>query len=264
MSTAVRTELRKLLTTRLWWVLVLIMAGYMAFLAGSIALGISQAPEDFATGDPLALVRSVYTLATSLGYVFPAIVGTLAVTSEFRHRTIVPTLLVDPDRTRLLVAKMVAVVPLGLVIGLVGTLACLLAGAGVLELAGQDAMLDSPAVWRSAALSVVALSVWAVVGVGLGSAVPNQVASLVILLAFTQFVEPVVRTVLPATLGDAGATVASFLPGAAGEAMTGASLFGALSMGDILPWWQGALVLVGYGLALAVVGRLTTFRRDIG
>ena len=84
------------------------------------------------------------------------------------------------------------------------------------------------------------------------------------LLAFTQFVEPVARMALPAVLDDAGSRVASFLPGAAGEAMTGASLFNALSMGGILEWWQGALVLVGYALLFAVVGRVTTFRRDVG
>lgn len=263
MSTAIRTEMRKFFSTRLWWVLLLLMAGYMAFLASVLAFSVAQSPEDL-RGDSLDLVRSIYTVATSLGYVFPAIVGTLAVTSEFRHRTIVPTLLADPNRTRLLVAKMLAVTPIGVLFGLVGTIVCLAAGAGALALADVDPMLGSPDVWRSAALSVVALTVWSLVGVGLGAALPNQVASLVTLLAFTQFVEPVARMALPALLDDAGSTIAAFLPGAAGEAMTGASLFNALSMGSILDWWQGGLVLVGYGLLLATLGRMTTFRRDVG
>ena len=263
MSTAVSTEMRKFFSTRLWWVLLLIMAGYMAFLAAVLAFSITATPQEF-QGDKIDVVRSIYTVATSLGYVFPAIVGTLAVTSEFRHRTIVPTLLADPSRTRLLTAKMIAAVPIGLLFGIVGTVSCLGAGAGAFALGDVDPLLGSPEVWRSAALSVAALTVWSVVGVGLGAMLPNQVASLVTLLAFTQFVEPVARMALPAVLDDAGSRIASFLPGAAGEAMTGASLFNALSGGGILEWWQGALVLVGYALLFAVVGRATTFRRDIG
>ena len=107
MSTAVSTEMRKFFSTRLWWVLLLVMAGYMAFLAAVLAFSLVESPEQ-PTVEPLDLVRSIYTVATSLGYVFPAIVGTLAVTSEFRHRTIVPTLLADPSRTRLITAKMIA------------------------------------------------------------------------------------------------------------------------------------------------------------
>ena len=263
MSTAVSTEMRKFFSTRLWWVLLLVMAGYMAFLAAVLAFSLVESPEQ-PTVEPLDLVRSIYTVATSLGYVFPAIVGTLAVTSEFRHRTIVPTLLADPSRTRLITAKMIAAAPIGVLFGLAGTVACIGAGAGMLAALDVDPMLGEPEVWRSAALSVVALTVWALVGVGLGTALPNQVASIVTLLAFTQFVEPIARMALPALLDDAGARVASYLPGAAGEAMSGASLFNAFAPGGILEWWQGALVLVGYGLLFAVVGRLTTFRRDIG
>jgi len=204
MSTAVSTEMRKFFSTRLWWVLLLIMAGYMAFLAAVLAFSITQTPQEV-QGDKIDVVRSIYTVATSLGYVFPAIVGTLAVTSEFRHRTIVPTLLTDPSRTRLITAKMIAAAPIGLLFGIVGTVACIGAGAGTFALTDVDPLLGSPEVWRSAALSVVALTVWSVVGVGLGAMLPNQVASLVTLLAFTQFVEPVARMALPAGGAPPGA-----------------------------------------------------------
>ena len=45
-------------------------------------------------------------------------------------------------------------------------------------------------------LSVVALVLWALVGVGFGSVLTNQVAAIVVLLAFTQFVEPLLRLLL--------------------------------------------------------------------
>ncbi len=44
MSAALRTEYRKLVTTRLWWVLVVGSAGYMAFLGAVMAFAFT-APD---------------------------------------------------------------------------------------------------------------------------------------------------------------------------------------------------------------------------
>jgi hypothetical protein len=54
------------------------------------------------------------------------------------------------------------------------------------------------------------------------------------------------------------------MPGAAGEAIVGSSLYTSTGLAELLPAWQGALVLIGYAVVLVVIGRLTTFRRDIG
>ena len=84
---------------------------------------------------------------------------------------------------------------------------------------------------------------------------------MVVLLAFTQFVEPLLRMLL--AVNEVTADVAMWLPGAAGEAITGASLYSSLGAGGLLQWWQGLLVLLAYGLLLAVIGRVTTLRRDV-
>ena len=74
-------------------------------------------------------------------------------------------------------------------------------------------------------------------------------------------VEPILRMLLG--VWEQTRDLAMWLPGAAGEAITGASLYTSSGIGDLLPWWQGLLVLIGYGLLLAVVGRFTALRRDI-
>lgn len=273
MSAALRAELRKLLTTRLWWILLLTMGGYMAFLGAVMAFILTQ-PQGAQGGlggfggetpppplDPEAVAATVYTLGPSLGYVFPVVVGALSVTGEFRHMTITPTLLAEPRRTLVLAAKLVASLPVGLLFGIVGTAATLLGGAAVLAAQGEPTALDSPDVQTALWRSVLALAVWAMVGVGFGTALTNQVAAVVTLLAFTQLVEPMMRLLLGIDASTQG--IAKWLPGAAGEAVTGASYYASSGLGELLPWWQGLLVLVGYGLALAVLGRLTTLRRDI-
>ncbi|MCC2316868.1 ABC transporter permease [Cellulomonas chengniuliangii] len=266
MRAALTTEYRKLVTTRLWWILLIAMAVYMAFLAAVMAWSLTQGGDMTAGGDEVALTggevtRMVYTLAPSLGYVFPLIVGALAMTGEFRHQTITPTLLAEPRRTVMLGGKLLSSAVLGLVFGVVGTLATVATGAAVLAALGEPTYLGESDVQRTIVLSVVALTVWAVVGVGFGTLLTNQVAAIVVLLAFTQFVEPVLRVVLG--FASWGNGIAPYLPGAAGEAVAGTSFYSAGGLSDLLQPWQGFLVLVGYALVFAAIGRMTTLRRDI-
>ena len=270
MKAALLSEYRKFFSTRLWWVLLISMMGYMAFLAATFGFTLNLAASDAAEAGfdqafrPEDLASTIYGLSATLGYVFPVIVGALAVTSEFRHQTITPTLLAEPRRNIVLIAKMLGAIPLGLLFGVLGTLTTVGVGAGVIALSGNETYLTEPSVLRAVGLSVLAGALWAMVGVGLGAALPNQVLSIVLLLVFTQFVEPMVRVL--AGFVDWGASVAQFLPGAAGDALIGASFFsafGAPGGSALLTWWQGALVLVAYAAGLALLGRLTTFRKDI-
>ena len=268
MRAALLAEYRKVVTTRLWWVLLLVMVGYMAFLAAILAWALTQGTVTSSTGNvpaelsTEAILRSVYTVTVSLGYVFPLLVGALLVTAEYRHRTITPTLLAEPNRDRVVAAKLLVGAGLGLVFGLLGTAASTAAGASVLALLHKPTGLQAGSTWRTLGLSVLALGVWALVGVGFGTVVTNQVAVILVALAFTQFVEPVLRLVLGLTSWGKG--IGQYLPGAAGEAVTGGSIYSAGGLTALLPhWWAGLLVLLGYALVLTAVGRLTTLRHDV-
>lgn len=266
--TALRVELRKALTTRLWWVLLLGLTAYMAFLAAILAVAFT-APESIGGQqggggfglDPSAIATSIYTLPASTGYVFPLVIGALAVTSEFRYQTITSTFLVEPRRGVVLAAKMASSLLMGLANGLVATVATAAVGAGVLSAMGEPARLAEATTQRSLALTVVTMGVWAVVGVGFGALLTNQVASIIVVLGFTQFVEPIVRLLLMTNEATAG--ISRFLPGAAGEALAGGGLFGGVSVAEPLQWWQGGLVLLGYAVVLAVAGWTTSLRKDI-
>ncbi|MEI5671974.1 MULTISPECIES: ABC transporter permease [Nocardioides] len=263
MRNALLAEHRKLVSTRLWWVLLIGMAGYLAFIGAVMAFTFTvtaDGAEAPLTGVDAA--TATYSLVNAIGYVFPLVVGSLSVTSEFRHRTITQTLLVEPRRTVVVVAKLLATVPVGLALGLVGVLALVATSAPLLSWRGDGAFLTDPEVIAVLVLGVVTTAVWAVVGAALGTLLTNQVAVVVVILAFTQLVEPIARTALGAF--DAVAGVSAYLPGAAADALIGASLFGEIAGVDLLPRWAGALVLLGYGAVFALLGRLTTFRRDIG
>ena len=155
-----------------------------------------------------------------------------------------------------------AVLPFGLAVAVAGVAGTVIGGAATLAIMGEPTLLGDSTVHRRILLSVVALTLWALVGVGFGSVLTNQVAAIVVLLAFTQFVEPILRLLLAQF--DVTEPLSKFLPGAAGEAVAGSSLYASSGLAQLLSSWQGALVLTGYAVVLVVVGRLTTFRRDIG
>ena len=268
MSAAIVSELRKIRSTRLWWILLLIAAATVAVFAGSFAFALAFGSEGLQATDggpqqldATTVAITVYTMGVSLGYVFPMVLGALTVTGEFRHRTIDTTLLAEPRRGRVILAKFIAVLPYAVLYGIVSIAVGVGVGVAALGIAGEPTALDDPEVWRALAMGVVSLTTWALVGVGFGSLITNQIVVIVALLAWTQLVEPIVRLALGFLEPLRG--VGAYLPGAAGEAMVGASFYSASGAGDLLAPWAGFAVLLGYAAIAAIGGWLVTFRRDI-
>jgi ABC-2 type transport system permease protein len=269
---AIAAEFQKVFTTRMWWLLAILLVAYVAFLAGGLGAFLGWAVENpDAAADAgntqmppgMNLAPLVYSFASSVGYVFPVLLGALAVTSEFRHKTLTPTFLADPQRSVVLAAKFLSQLVLGAGLGVVAFATSVGAGAGALAAFGLDTGLDSSDTWALIGRGVLAMALWGTIGVGLGTLVTNQVAAIVIVIAFTQFVEPVLR--LAASLNDVTASIGRFLPGAASDALVGASFYSIASAGtsQSLDWWQGGLVLLGIGVVATLVGGATTWRRDV-
>jgi ABC-2 type transport system permease protein len=268
---SIASEALKVTTTRMWWVLALVMFGYVGFTAGLLA-GLFGALGEQLGSQPNApqlppdtLPPIIYSVTTAVGYVFPVLLGALATTGEFRHQTITPTFLATPRRGDVLGAKLVVALLVGALFGVIGLLASIGIGATVLSATGVDPQLDDSDTWALAARILLAMAIWAALGVGLGVLVPNQVAVIVIVLAFTQFVEPILR--FGTSIWEWTAQIGKFLPGAASDALVGSSFFtslGSASNGvDPLEWWQGGLVLAAIAAIIVVAGALTTWRRDV-
>ena len=260
---AIHAEFTKVTTTRLWWILAIIMVLYVALVAGGLtailgSVGSTRGPV--ISSDQRAPL--IYSFGSSIGYVFPVLLGALVTTAEFRHKTLTPTFLATPKRGRILVAKLIALTVFGGIFGVFAMVASVGAGSGLMAVFGQDAQLGSSAIWALVARAVLAMALWCAVGVGLGVLVPSQVAAIVIVLAFTQFVEPILR--FASGLTDWSAQVGKFLPGSASDALVGSSFY-SLSAPSLvaLVWWQGALVLLAYAVVAAVLGYFTSWRRDV-
>ncbi|MDJ0348801.1 ABC transporter permease [Cryobacterium sp. PH29-G1] len=271
---SVAAEFAKVFTTRLWWILALVLFCYIGLLAGGLGAlfaGIQTgviSPDTVNTGGGAAtafgsLPPLVYSFASSVGYVFPVLLGALATTGEFRHQTLTPTFLATPRRGVVLGAKTVTLVVIGAGLGIVALAASVGIGGAVLSAFGVDALLLDSQTWLLAARTLLAMGLWAAIGVGLGVLVPNQVASIVIVLAFTQFVEPLLR--LASSFLEITAKIGNFLPGSASDALVGASVFAVANAATVAPldWWQGGLVLLGYALVATVIGYAASWKKDV-
>ncbi|MEO7348579.1 MAG: ABC transporter permease [Terrimesophilobacter sp.] len=269
---AVHSEFAKILTVRMWWVLLIVLVAYVAFTAGILAAVFGGFGDKMvASGGTVpkipdaALPPLIYSVASSIGYVFPVLFGTLSTTTEFRHQTLTPTFLSQPHRGTVLSAKLVVLAVVGAIYGIAALVASVGFGAVLLSATGHGTGLESSETWALLARVVMAMALWAVIGVGLGALIPSQAAAIVIVLAFTQFLEPILRLV--ASFWEWTAGVGKFLPGAASDALVGSSVFTSLGgmSGETqtLDWWQGGVVLLSMAVIAAAIGYLTTWRKDV-
>ena len=112
---------------------------------------------------------------------------------------------------------------------------------------------------RTLALSLLVLGLWALIGLGAGILIPNQVAAILIAVGAAWILEPVLGILLG--LVSWGQSIAPYMPSQATVAMVGQVNTSATV--ELLSWWAGALVLVAYAAVLAGIGSVLTVRRDV-
>jgi len=267
---ATRSETTKVFSTTAWWILAIVLVVYVGSTAAGLAFVFGASASGNLPGGPGApvipaegLAAVVYSIGGSVGYVFPLLIGTLMVTTEFRHQTLTPTFLATPKRGTVLWAKLVAGIVIGAMYGAIAVVSAAGPAAGILAGLGVDTELGSSDTWALFARSVLALMLWTLVGIGVGTLVRNQVVAIVLVLAFTQFVEPLLR--LAGGFVDWLAEVTRFLPGAASDALIGASIYNVMGAGggSTLEWWHGGVVLLAYALVLLLIGHIASWTRDV-
>jgi ABC-type transport system involved in multi-copper enzyme maturation permease subunit len=260
----IRSELLKVVTTRVWWGLLIgVVAQSVALTLLTTLLSAVNTPDGGSGPDwhDPAWARTVYSSGLSIAYLCTLALGALSMSGERRHRTLSVTLLASPHRWRVVVAKLVAVVVAGTGYGVATVLASVAVGAPILASKGGSSMLTDGSVLRAMALTALAIGLWTVLGLGVGTLIPNQVVAIVVPVAVAWIVDPILSLVL--NLNGHG-SIARFLASSASSAM--ASPVTSAGQGfdvSLLPWWGGALVMLGYAAVLGGAGAAATLQRDV-
>ena len=247
-----RAEWRKVITTKLGWGMLL---GAMALAALGVVAQIASNGVRGNISLPLSAAATQRSIAASASsaYLFSVVVGIILITTEFRHFTSRPTFLIEPRRGLVIVAKLIVAAFVGIIYGV----ACAALTAAImapwLGAMGITIHWVEDGVLLSMLGDLVVIAVFAVVGIGVGVLVRNQIAAVIGALVYLFVLEPLID-IIPVVKN-----AYPYLPGAAAGAITGASR-GNLSHLDLV---QGGLVLLGWGLLFAGCGWLLTIRRDI-
>jgi ABC-2 type transport system permease protein len=237
-----RSELLKQRSTQTTLALYLAMVGLVALAVALHVLAISK-PQLSTNAHQL----EVFQVGTRAGMLFAALAGALAITAEIRYGTIRPTFLVEPRRGRVLAAKLAVSALAGFIFGLLAEGLMAAAAAIAFSLRGIPNELSGSDYARILAGGAAAAALWAMIGVGVGALVRNQVATLVGLCAWMFLVESVSEGFVPGA--------AKLMPGGAGLSLAGNEHKLSIAVAGLL--------LIGYAAAASAAGWLTTLRRDV-
>ncbi len=268
MGAAIKAEIRKLLTTRLWWGMaigIIVLGAGIAALVAGFGGNTGESPDGSGSGggqSALERASGVYTAGIGVGYLLLLVIGILTIGMEYRHKTITSALLATPSRVRLIGAKIVALLIFGVFYGVVFLVASVGAGGAILAVKGEQVFPEPATLGRTLLLSLLVLGLWALIGLGLGILIPNQVAALLIGVGLAFIVEPIAGAIL--STQSWGQTVSNYFPSrATGAILDQTQAANGPDVAELLTWWQGSLVLLAYAVVFAGIGMILTQRRDI-
>jgi ABC-type transport system involved in multi-copper enzyme maturation permease subunit len=192
MSGQLRSELLKQRTTRANAVLLGSMVGLIALV---VVLHMVTLPRHDLSDREGQL--KVLGLGTTFGMLFASLLGAISITGEIRHGLIRPTFLANPNRAGVLAAKVAASAIAGAAFGLLAE--GLAAGVGTAALAGRGihVALTTADFAQLVGGGAAAAALWAVIGVGVGAIIRNQVGAVVGLVVWQLFVEMTLIGSLP-------------------------------------------------------------------
>ncbi|UUY05094.1 ABC transporter permease subunit [Svornostia abyssi] len=245
MTDLVASELLKLRTTRTFFGLVGAALGLILLITVLTASLVPFDPGDTPFIDLIAV--------SPLAGIFALVLGILAISTEFRHGTVTPSLLTVPNRTRWAVSKLIANGVAGLLLGLAAALIPALLILLIFAVRGVDSSADAGDVVNVVLGSAVGAGLFAALGVGLGALIRNQAGAIVAALVWLFFLEGVLG-VIPGL----DEVIPKYGPAAAWSAVSSID-----AADDQLGQLSAGLVLAVYALLFLAAGIAMLQRRDV-
>jgi hypothetical protein len=263
MSGALHAELRRITTTKLWWIalicIFLLSAGYAALPAVVASLQTKPGVGGTPFADP-GIIRSIYNGGNVMSRILAMVVGIVAIGSEYRYGTLASSYLAIPRRVRMLLGKAGALLIFGVIYGITSVAAGMLVAVPFVLANNGSFLLDQPGTWRSIILGICSIALWTMIGMGLGILIKNMLVAVVVGVILGFLLEPIVSVVFFLKRWD---QLLNVMPSGATNSMleiTSPVLFAAQHP---TPWWLAGMILAAWCLLPALVGLLSAVRRDV-
>jgi len=276
---AIRSELRKVFSTRLWWGMGLGMALVAALIAMGFAALLGNANMDNGDnggqGNPFAKLtvgtaQLIYNagIVQQMSLLFPLALGVMLITGEYRHKTISATFLSTPNRWVVMISKMIAVAITGALYAVVHAAASIAGAVPIIKFVKhQPTLLGEPKVWESLGIGILVFAIWMLIGFGVGMLIRNQIAAVLIAVGFAFIIQTALSIIFTVKHWY---SAMKWIPGQLTSNMlitsdptAGQSVDPAAQAQYFDHWWQAGLVLVLYAAVLAISGAFLTTRRDV-
>ncbi len=245
MSRLIRSELRKLTTTKMPLAFLGVLLTIAALNAFAVIAGTDMdgSKAFIATeADQQSLMAFAFNAFMGAG-----LFGAIAVAREYGHNTVVPTFLASPRRHRAVLAQLTAVAVGGCVLSLIGAGLTVTAMAVSLPTTDYSFLVSIENLVRVIAASGFAGAAGAVLGAGIGAVVRN-VGGAVTLTVFTFMVAP------PLVVQLANDT-ASWMPANLANVISGTV--------DDISQPAAVVALVIWAVIPALIGLISVTRRDV-
>lgn len=252
MRSLVSAELLKLRSTRSAWIpLAAALAMAVAAVLASTTAGGSDASPHLS---PAALPGLLRSSGGQLLYGAVLLCWIVLSAGEFRHRTAVTTFLAEPNRLRIVSAKLITAALTGAAAGLLAEALGAATAAAALSAHHVPLAWGQPGVLGTVAAVPLLAALFGMLGVGLGLLLRHTAAALGLALMWAFVIEGII----PMLTHQPG--IIRWLP----EAAANAVLHGASPAATALSAGTALAVLAGYAAVLAGAGAALTVRREIG
>lgn len=241
----VRSELRKLTTTRMPWGFLVLLVAVAAATATAILVGtdVDGSKGFIATAEDQRSLLAFGVNAMMIGGLF----GAIAAAREYGYDTVVPTFLLAPRRSQAMAAQFAAILLAGGVLGLVGGALTVAVGALSLPLVDTELLLSVGAMAQVIGASGLAGAFGAALGAGAGVVVRNTGGAVSVAVLLLIIAPPLIVQLVQGAIDWIPGTLVSVLSGV-GAGPAPAAAFAALA---------------AWGLVPAVLGLVAVRTRDV-
>ena len=241
----VRSELRKLTSTKMPWAFMLVLMLIAALNAFAVAAGTdADGSKTFISTE--ADQQSLMAFAAN-GFILAALFGAIAIAREYGHHTVVPTFLASPRRRHAVFAQLGAVAAGGAVLSFVGAALTATAVALALPTTEFGFLVSVAHVGQILAASAFAGAAGAVLGAGIGAVIRNVGGAVTGAVVVLIVGPPLIVQLASGTASWMPNILALVLAGVGTDVSTPAAI-GALAAWALIP---------------AVIGLVAVERRDV-